>query len=339
MAKVAKAIPLHLAATVLVLLLGLVARGNAFSSIRHRPSSTRVLKLNRDCSHCDFFVARGGVATSPKSITRTTHERHWALRSNQGDDSAEELVNEAERLLSKARAIRASLPQNENESNRSEVSPIDNDSEASPDCSSGYRLYLDIGREPGTWMDPRWGGSGRRIEFSVDCAFAIPGRNSLKGVSDMGGQECPSPFASKEVAELMVKDNFGGKSSPVYTVESSEFARLRGGFDKMRVQGGAYRIDENTSKSVRSQSSTLRFYLLVDGTEGNKSFGDVSVPKGCLFFSIPCFGAGPQNISTKEGPVTVRQMGWKTGWYREESRIVGVFRCVPIEKARKRDKY
>lgn len=36
----------------------------------------------------------------------------------------------------------------------------------------GYRLYLDIGREPHTWMDPRWGQSGRRITGSLDIALA-----------------------------------------------------------------------------------------------------------------------------------------------------------------------
>jgi hypothetical protein len=42
-------------------------------------------------------------------------------------------------------------------------------------------------------------------------------------------------------------------------------------------------------------------------------------------------------MSTKEGIVTVREMGWHTGWRREESRIVGVVRAIPIERARRRD--
>lgn len=42
-------------------------------------------------------------------------------------------------------------------------------------------------------------------------------------------------------------------------------------------------------------------------------------------------------LSTKEGIASVRQMGWHTGWRREESRIVGVVRAVPIDKARRVD--
>lgn len=73
---------------------------------------------------------------------------------------------------------------------------------------------------------------------------------------------------------------------------------------------------------------------------------DVSIPPGCLYFSLPCFfrgggNADPSNIlfSTKEGIISVRQIGWHTGWRREESRIVGIFRAVPIEKAQRIDGY
>ena len=44
-----------------------------------------------------------------------------------------------------------------------------------------------------------------------------------------------------------------------------------------------------------------------------------------------------QYPSSKEGVVTVRQMGWHTGWRRDESRIVGTFRAVPIDKAKQKD--
>ena len=35
-------------------------------------------------------------------------------------------------------------------------------------------------------------------------------------------------------------------------------------------------------------------------------------------------------ISTKEGTVTVKQIGWHTGWRREESRILGMFRMQQL---------
>jgi hypothetical protein len=166
-------------------------------------------------------------------------------------------------------------------------------------------------------MDPRWGASGKRIGFSID----------IKLFSD-------TP-ANAEVLDRMVKDNFGGTSSPVYKIVSSPFARLRSGFDRMACHGGGHRIDTG-----RNGAGTVRFHLLVHGTpERGSSFGDIYVPGGCLYFSLPCFGNSTSQLSTKEGPVTVRQIGWHTGWRREESRIVGTFRAVHIEQARKRDGY
>jgi len=184
-----------------------------------------------------------------------------------------------------------------------------------------YRLYVDIGREEGSWMDPRWGASGRRIELTLDVRL-----------------DPTQQRVSSEIASRMVSDNWGGNRSPVHRLESAPWARLRNGFDRMKCEGGAYRIDDggggNSSSSVSSSSSgTARFYLDVEG----KTDGDVSIPPGCLYFSLPVFNGSVRQLSTKEGIVSVRQMGWHTGWRREESRIVGVFRAVPIDKAKRMD--
>ena len=112
----------------------------------------------------------------------------------------------------------------------------------------GYRLYVDIGREQGTWMDPRWGASGKRIDFTLDVKF-------LSNV-----------VASPEVQAGMVKDNFGGKSSQVYALESAPYARLRSGFDKMKASSGGYRIDTG-----KNGASTIRFYINVDGVPEKSS--------------------------------------------------------------------
>ena len=52
-------------------------------------------------------------------------------------------------------------------------------------------------------MDPRWGASGKRIEFTLDVKF----------LSDT--------LANQTVVNRMVKDNFGGTSSPVYELTSA----------------------------------------------------------------------------------------------------------------------
>ena len=217
---------------------------------------------------------------------------------------------EAEMLLEKARKIRESIP-------ILDKTPIESASTSKEDpqlTGIGYRLYVDIGREDGTWMDPRWGASGNRIEFTLDVNF---------------DNYTPAP---PEVANKIVKDNFGGMSSKIMLLNTGANARLRGGFDTMGTFGGAYRIDSN------GKDSTVRFFVEVEGKSG-PSYGDINIPLGCLYFSLPCFGGRTNQLSRKDGPVTVRQIGWHTGWRREESRIIGIVRALPLDEAQKRDKY
>ena len=88
-------------------------------------------------------------------------------------------------------------------------------------------------------------------------------------------------------------------------------------------------MDYSNRKDAKNKS-TVRFFVMQDG----RVDGDVEVPTGALYFSIPVFGS---TLSQKEGVVSVRQYGWHTGWRREESRIVGTFRAVPMDRARQRD--
>lgn len=239
-----------------------------------------------------------------------------------GEGGQKDLREEAEVLLSKARQLRLEIG-DQNHSDNSKSSSLDasrRDQVSSPwlvnsvEEGEGYRLHIDIGREEGTWMERRWGASGRRIPLSVDVKF-------LKKA------------ASEVESAKMVKDNFGGKSSESCVIATARAARLRDGFEKMDCNGGCYRIDSARGKS------TVRFYLEVDGTKEDQGYGDVSVPAGLLYFSLPCFGGGISQLSSKEGIVTVRQLGWNTGWRREESRIVGTFYAKPIETARKKDRF
>mmetsp|Transcript_13266 Transcript_13266/g.22077 ORF Transcript_13266/g.22077 Transcript_13266/m.22077 type:complete len:280 (-) Transcript_13266:33-872(-) len=266
-------------------LLFLFRSGAAFSSNTATGSSEAV--------HVAFHAARRGIR----------HRGGFSLFAERNDAS-----EEAARLLAKAREIRESIPEQQPEA-------ADDQTASSATTAAGYRLYCDLGREDGTWMDPRWGASGKRIEFTLDVEFDIS-------------------LANDAICLKMVKDNFGGKSSAVRTVKSLKSARLRGGFDKMQCYGGGYRID------VGGGNSVCRFFVECEGTpERGGTFGDVWVPQGCLYFSIPSFGNTVSNLSAKECPITVRQIGWHTGWRREESRIVGIFRAKKLEDARRIDKY
>jgi hypothetical protein len=180
-----------------------------------------------------------------------------------------------------------------------------------------YRFYVNIGREEGTWMEPRWGASGQRIEFTVDVAFT-------------------TQPVTRQIAQQMVQDNnnkflFGSSSSSsqVFRLNTAPFARLRDGFDRMECQPGAFRIDTN----MRGQK-TLRLFFYTQG----KTFGDVSISENTnLYISLPVLA--DSSLSRKEGIVSIRQYGFKTGWYRLESRIVGVVKAVPIADALAKDGY
>lgn len=270
--------------------------------------------------------SRSGAAFCPSLLSSTTAGGHlngspFSLCAKTNSNDASE---EAARLLAKAKAIRESIPDERPEILTAISDEVDNET-ASTTATTGYRLYCDVGREDGTWMDPRWGASGTRIEFTLDVEFALP-------TADESGVDIS--LANEATYDKMVKDNFGGKSSKVRTLRSLNSARLRGGFDKMRCGGGGYRID------IGGGNSVCRFFVECEGTpERGGTYRDIWIPKGCLYFSIPCFGNSVTNLSAKEGPITVRQIGWHTGWRREESRIVGVFRAKKLEEARRIDKY
>ena len=199
------------------------------------------------------------------------------------------------------------------------INSKDNDDDDDDDDGSvQYRLYASIGREDGSWMDPRWAASGKRIDFALDIKL-LP------------------TLADKEISDRMVRDNTMGKSSKVFALETAQFARLRDGYDRMECTNGAYRIDV-----TKKNQYTIRFVMEVEGTikaDQSYMYGDVSIPKGYLYFSLPCFVGSIKQLSKKEGLVSVRQSGWHTGWRREESRICGVFNAKSILDAQKFDSY
>jgi hypothetical protein len=192
------------------------------------------------------LVGRSVVVT----YSRCPKSHSWALQSQ--TESQDRLREEAEVLLSRARKLRSEIgEENDKPSEVSEVVPKTSSPwsvVSSSDDGAEYRLYVDIGREEGTWMDRRWGASERRVPFTVDIKFST------------------SP-ADASVASKMVKDNFGGKSSRQFLIETGKAARLRDGFDSMKCQDGCYRIDSSKG------GDTVRFYISVDGTTGDQDYG------------------------------------------------------------------
>ena len=129
--------------------------------------------------------------------------------------------------------------------------------------SQDYRIYADIGGENGTWMDRRWGTSGKPIEFTIDVSFLC--KSADNDNNDMS-------LASLDIASNMVNDNnnwfFGdisssAGSSAVRICRCSSTARLRGGFDHMNCSKGGYRIDfisNNSNNSVLSWVNASQYF-------------------------------------------------------------------------------
>lgn len=262
-------------------------------------------------SEADGFKAKAQALKEEAEQLRSEIDQASQNRRPQGSTSDID-IDDAKDAKTTTTSVAMSSPTPSSPWTISSMEPPDEE-----DCD--YRLYVDIGREEGTWMDPRWGASGKRIEFALDIKLLA------------------NRLANPEIAKKMVKDNTVGESSHVFALDTAQFARLRGGFDRMECTGGAYRIDVG-----RNGRSTLRMFVQVEGTiraDQSYIYGDLSIPSGCLYFSLPCFGNGISNLSMKEGVVSVRQIGWHTGWRREESRICGVFTAKPLLEARKRDLY
>lgn len=159
----------------------------------------------------------------------------------------EELEQEAQDLLAKAQKLRLEIgddgkqtktTQQQQQQQQPKLSEWSVDSQE----PQQYRLYIDIGREEGTWMDPRWGASGKRIEGTLDLCFS-------------------SSKADPSIEDKMVLDNQRGQSSSTYVIETGKKMRLKSGFDSMAVKSGGYRVD------FTKNGGTLRFYFQVEGTQ------------------------------------------------------------------------
>jgi hypothetical protein len=268
----------------------------------------------------NYFQQFQGQSDSSNTPSPTTNLR----------EEAEILKAKAEKLRSEIDEITKQQPERSQPKENQSLQQVgiksspwiinskDDDDEDEDDDGEQYRLYASIGREDGSWMDPRWAASGKRIDFALDIKL-LP------------------TLAGNEIADKMIRDNSMGKSSKVFALETAQFARLRDGFDRMECTNGAYRIDAN-----KNNQYTIRFVMEVEGTikaDQSYIYGDVSIPKGYLYFSLPCFVGSIKQLSKKEGLVSVRQSGWHTGWRREESRICGVFTAKSILDAQRFDPY
>jgi hypothetical protein len=211
------------------------------------------------------FVINSGRYHGLPCDTGFHRQEHFKpfLMTNSPSSEADEVSfrAEAERLRRQAKEIRDSLSKSTNTSvevggNRmlSATESLFRIPVKNADLGVEYRLDFDIGREAGTWMDPRWGASGKRIPWTLDVLFT-----SI--------QLSPEDERYKRI-KLVYKND-----AIVRSLETASAGRLRQGFDSMPVYPGAYYVD------VSDKGQTCRFVIPVDGTpERGGSYGYVLNP-------------------------------------------------------------
>ena len=234
----------------LLLCLGTNCLTNAFLiNTNPLPSASKIKTLLLHC-HYDS-TTKASLVSSSATVLFAVSEQDDANKQQQFEQQAQELLAKAKQLRTEIgdrqhdSTVEATTITSTNSSQKrtSEWSVVSSDPTL---LLQEYRLYIDIGREEGTWMDPRWGASGRRIEFTCDIGFTS------------------TTTTDSTIVDQMVQDNRSGRSSPTFILETAKKARLDGGFDKMDVRPGAYRIDFSSDAAA----ATIRFFVTaVDGTQ------------------------------------------------------------------------
>lgn len=171
-----------------------------------------------------------------------------------------------------------------------------------------WRLRLDLGREPNTWMPEEWGKSGSRLGLAVDIGFSheLPSSEILQGRDKLPSQAPLAPSSGLEGflegvlpkptrrADRNERDLLGSPACwrKLKILGPASMMTLDRGKVEVPVKAGAYSIREETSNGSIGQMTTkiLRFYL--DFPEGARK-GDVSLPVGeRVYFATPIYTAG-----------------------------------------------
>lgn len=143
------------------------------------------------------------------------------------------------------------------------------------------RINLDVGREPGTWMEKDWGESGARLVLPIKVRFTndqidlgIPGEEGL------GGRYC---------RKLQVLDDAISFVGPQGQVEVPV---LDGGWATLPI----------LNQKMEAGERKLRFFL--DFPEGAQR-NDVSIPSGRVFFSSAVLPGGFDGSQVDMGNVAL----------------------------------
>jgi hypothetical protein len=130
--------------------------------------------------------------------------------------------------------------------------------------NTSWKLSLDIGREPGTWMPKDWGVSGSRLKIDFEFEFSD---RQLYEREDFLGSMGDAKIVSVKDSKMVL--------SPSITEGTKEIA----------VKDGGWRVSKGKGPMG---SDLLRFYVEID-EEVSRTGGDVYCPAGRIYCSCGFF--------------------------------------------------
>jgi hypothetical protein len=123
-----------------------------------------------------------------------------------------------------------------------------------PWAPAEWRLQINIGREPGTWMPPEWAASGARLFFPVDCRI---NSELLLHLDNNKSNQMP--------AELELDWMSGRRARQVTVLEDATYITSSGEqIVSLPEQGGGWSLALPRQKG---QAGTLRLWLDVDACD------------------------------------------------------------------------
>jgi len=171
-----------------------------------------------------------------------------------------------------------------------------------------WRMMVNVGRLPGTWMPKTWGASGDTIKLKVELEFT-----------------------SDELYER--EDFFDNKTdgSKVLRVVNNEACmaptHINEGDTKVKIMNGGWKIVERAGPL---QTSVLRFYFDVE--EETRHMGsDVYVPAGRVYGTCGYFPSKPRSGSIDSGTGT-GIMSKKDSYQKELYRLEKLFYTLKDKK-------
>ncbi|CAJ1944221.1 unnamed protein product [Cylindrotheca closterium] len=154
-----------------------------------------------------------------------------------------------------------------------------------------WRVMLNIGREPGTWMPNEWGASGDRLHLHLELEFSSDAllMDEGEGEEDVKGKKGKHGNKHKKNLNYPGDDFLNGRSYTkvlkVVQNEASMSPTMTEGARKVRVHNGAWRVAPFEGPMG---TTVLRFYVELE-EQASHGDSDVWCPAGRVYCTCGYF--------------------------------------------------